>query len=184
MGKKVEARPRYGMMALIIVVMLVFGFFQEYIKIATNHYLQVSAQIDSFDQLTEEERRQAFNEVARPMPNSKSNYEGFSFFHRVNRPLIGYSKWAGTFVFIALHMFSVILVVRYWLGNYQKTKSIVVLYVAVLILAAVGLAFGKTFGFQKEGYEFARKLLGALQSLVPLMVLLPGFYLLTKKTSV
>ncbi len=169
---------------LLVFVGIVFGFFQERVKIETNFILEQAVNIQGYAQMSGPERVAALQMFRKDHPfDYYFNHEPVEVLMRLDEGQLVVLKWMAALVFLVLNAAIVIKAFSLWTGSKNLTRQIVVAYLGFLLVAVAVFTVSRFFGHGTEGYGFARKILGALQSPVPLMILVPAYSLLINTTA-
>jgi hypothetical protein len=169
---------------LLVFIGIVFGFFQERVKIETNFILEHAVNIQGYAQMTVPERVTSLQAFRKDHPfDYYFNHEPVELLMRLDEGQLVVLKWIAALAFLVLNAAIVIKAFSLWTGSKALTKQIVLAYVGFLFVAIAVYGISRLLGHSAEGYGFARKILGALQSPVPLMILIPAYSLLTNSTS-
>lgn len=164
--------------AVVLLVALAFGFVQEYIKINLNYVIEIGSQIPGFFQMDAEQKmawidymKQHSTQDFYHTPNH------ITWFYTLELSTLNRLKWIFTLLFALVYLgFNSILI--YWISHEkQKVRWLVVLYAVAFALALLLYLVGMLSGFAQQVYPVSRKIVGALQSLVPLMILVPAIWL-------
>lgn len=160
--------------ATVVLIGLVAGYFQENVKIAINFTLDCAqyAGWDSQSIAGRSQQLEAFR-VNRPSDYYYNHNPIESLAHLTVGQLKAL-KWAFSLLLIAFYW------ILTWIGlrkSYKGKFPVRVLhygYVGLLVLCATIFAFGKFFQIA-PAYDVAREILGWLQSVVPLLLLVLGY---------
>lgn len=168
---------------LVVAAALVFGFFQERVKVELNFVAEHAVKISGYDQMSFEQRASSLQNFRKyhPFDYYYSHDELPVLLHFSMREL-SIVKWGLALFFLIVNGAMVILCFNWWVGNTNLTKTIIAMYFLFLILAVLVYLATKMVGLEHKGYGFARKILGALQSPVPLMILIPAYTLYFKSS--
>lgn len=151
--------------ALVFVVYLVWGNYQERIKIDTNFLLDYAAYVLNYDSLTAEQRGVAIEQVA---PEVVFDYY---YNHPRVAPLLKFTtgqlnkfKWGFTLIctLICLGTSWLILYLLYT-GSFWKRWTLI-LFGGVFALSLLVYGTGMLTGTLAQLYPASRKLMGAIQS--------------------
>lgn len=164
----------------IIILMLFVGFFQEQVKIGINYILDHAQLVAYYDNISPSERNDAMADLKSGTDLSYDYYHSASipsFLFHLSTSGLKVFKWVLTLGSVAVHFIAVYFVLFLWFGAMQFRLGMLISYLSVFALAAVVYVLGAFLGFGDKGYAFSRELLGALQSMVPLMFLAPAMWL-------
>lgn len=166
-----KRRPAW---VLVLIGMLIFGFYQERAKIQLNHYIQVLDQNPNLEDLSPELREQWWD--ANPQPKRIHYYimEGtWTGFHGYSQQELMRMKWALS-AGILLVFFGLDALFLRTTGHLDRWPWLVVMYgIAGTIMATFVLLVPG-----KSGYSVAHEFLAFLQSPLPslLIVLVPSLF--------
>ncbi|MFZ6050975.1 hypothetical protein [Halocola ammonii] len=173
--KKTGRKRVYRLSAIgLLIVMLAFGFYQERVKIGMNFYLDLGDRVSGFYNESPEKREELFFQYRHRMnrdPYSSSIH--LSWLNHFDRSTISALKWVFTLVFTIVHLGLAMAILWLWFGERKYLRWLVLFYGVVFVLAGAIFIFGKLTGTHDATYQVTRKLMGALQSAVPLMVFFP-----------
>lgn len=162
---------------LITVLMFAFalGFFQEKVKISVNYLIEQGSSIDGFDSLSSSERQRAIEERRIHAPfDYYHNHTTVSWLFHFNIHELILMKWvitAGSLLLFAVVNIMLLSIVQ---SGFSLTRVVILTYIVLVSIAFGIYAFGIVANFREESYAFSRKILGALQSIIPSMVIWPA----------
>jgi hypothetical protein len=163
---------------LLLAITLSMGFVQELVKININYHLDVGDKIPGYFDGNAERRAQLMQENQLHMPyDYYHNHMPINLLHRFSRSRLVQLKWVFTFLFVAVFLVLNLSVMHLIDNSRQLKQWTVMLYLGFFILSFAIYLMGKPFGHQEEAYAVSRKIVGALQSVVPLMLILPGWWI-------
>jgi len=168
------------------MLMVVFGYIQEDVKIKLNHYAQVGdhyldfysyqhLECDWEPECMYESRKDWWDRFA---PMSRTSFyvtrDTFDVFHRMGPGELKRLKW-GLMVAIVLGFFVLDAMFLRAAGVGERWKLLMLIYGASGLVTAVFWALDGQAGQNEAGYNVAREVLGFLQSPLPslMLVLLP-----------
>ena len=159
----------------VLLLALIFGNFQEKVKLSLNNVIKYSEQIPGYDELGNEVREKMVDEIiaSRPVDFFNSN-NSFSFFFKYNKSGLNKLKWVLALVFIGVFFLFNSAILHLWFNDKSLLKFLLLAYLVLSVLSIAFFGFGKMVGDPLAGYGVARKILGALQSLIPVMILFPA----------
>ena len=170
----------------VLMLMVVFGYIQEDVKIKLNHYAQVGdhyldfysyqhLECDWEPECMYESRKDWWDRFA---PMSRTSFyvtrDTFDVFHRMGPGELKRLKW-GLMVAIVLGFFVLDAMFLRAAGVGERWKLLMLIYGASGLVTAVFWALDGQAGQNEAGYNVAREVLGFLQSPLPslMLVLLP-----------
>jgi hypothetical protein len=145
----------YLLLAPIIILLLLIGFYREFIFTSINSVMLNILKSKDFN-------HSGFH----------ANLLAFIYF------ILYFIKWALTFLFTFIYFFFACLSIFI---VYRNTKYVMIcgcFFIAVFLLAFIFMGMGYVFHKYDLFYLFARKLMGLAQSPALLMILIPAFKLL------
>jgi hypothetical protein len=172
-----KSRKTIGIVVVLLSA-LVFGFIQEYIKINLNYVIDMGSQIPGFFEMDIEKKMAWIEYVKQHSTQDFYNTpNNITWFYELELSTLNKLKWVLTLVFVLVYFaFNTILI--YWIsGENQLVRWMIALYIAAFAFALLLYLSGKLVGSVQQVYPVSRKVVGALQSLVPLMILVPAFWL-------
>lgn len=149
----------------VFALYVVWGSFQERVKIDTNFLLDFSAHVSDYDTLTAEERGLAIDRIAPKVPfDYYYNHSRVSSLLQLTRVQLGKFKWGFTLFAVALCL-GVTWLILYLLYNARKWRRFTLVAFGGIFALGLGIyAFGAATGNLTEMYPASRKLIGAIQS--------------------
>lgn len=165
---------RRPLWALVLMGMLVFGFYQERAKIQLNHYIQVLEANPGVVEMSPELREKWWD--VNPQPKRIHYYimEGtWNGFHRYSLPELGRMKWALS-IGILIVFFGLDALFLRTTGHFDRWPWLIVMYAIAGTIMACFLLLVRG----KAGYSVAHEFLAFLQSPLPslLIVLVPSLF--------
>jgi len=161
-----------------------FGFVQENIKVNLNFILEQGDRIPGFFGQDVGKRKELLEQctVFSPLDyyHSHQPIEGF---YGLSRKALVRTKWILTPLFAVVFWWvnSSVLVILFKDRNWRKWLAI-----AYALLFGLGFSIyvvGKFAGIPEATYAVSRKITGGLQSLIPLMIMVPARYLYLRMQS-
>jgi hypothetical protein len=144
--------------ALIIIVLLIIGFYREFV------FKNINALIQAIDADMDYE-----------MPSSLNFLSGYQYQTLIN------IKWVLTIVFAALYLIISMITIKVIFDNQKFRKITMMVFLAVTLLSGIFILLGFLIKSRNDNmYEIARFLMGILQSPIILMLLIPAFKLAEK----
>ncbi|HCY47026.1 MAG TPA: hypothetical protein DHU89_10090 [Flavobacteriales bacterium] len=158
-----------GAVICFVIATLALGLFQERVKISINFNLKSASLIDDYHSLDAESRMRAIqkSKIGRPYDYYYS-HDSVDLLYRLNVRELSVLKWLGSILFAFGH-----LCLGLWLLKTLRLKFgkwLVQGYVLLFGSAAVAYIVGVILGV--DFYLLARRIVGFLQSPLPVIVLL------------
>lgn len=164
-----------------VPIFIAVGFFQDFLKVNINYYADTAGQISGFYQLSATERQKALENATPDFPFDYYYSHGkLDLLNRMSAQSIQFFKWTVALFFIALHLVLVLWAYRRldWPSN--RMRAAIVFYAVCMFISLFFLGLGKWVNMPAQGYAVARRLLGFLQSPMPLVLTLMAAWLYLK----
>ncbi len=155
-----------------IVGFIALGFVQERAKVSINYYLDRSDSEPAFFDFPPERRDAWLNEHAIDAPyDYYYNHARVKWYDELSRKQLELLKWMYALIFIVLHVLLSHWALHMWRAPREMLVTIYIGTTAMMVLSL--LFFGASrYGGGEAAYNVARKLLGFIQSPLPLVLLL------------
>lgn len=149
----------------VFALYVVWGSFQERVKIDTNFLLDFSAQVSNYDSLTPEDRGAAIDRIAPDVPfDYYYSHPRVSSLLEMTRGQLGKFKWGFTLFAVVLCL-GVTWLILYLLYRARKWRRFTLIAFGGIFALGLGIyAIGAITGNLAEMYPASRKLIGAIQS--------------------
>ncbi len=163
---------------LLLISGVVFGFFQEYLKINVNFMIEAGESIPRFYEMDISTKKAWVEYYQKTAPQD--------FYHKPKtiEALFGMNygslikiKWALAISFVVVYLILNSIIIRLATGNRAAMLWIGYLYIVFFGLALIIFLVGKLTPYSESTYIMSREILGGLQSLVPLMFMAPAIWL-------
>jgi hypothetical protein len=150
--------------------MIGFGFFQENMKVAINFQLDYLNRKPELQLLFGKEREEAIALIA-PVSNIDYyyNHQRFNFLYDLTSSELSKLKWAHTLIFTLVYFFLNLLAAKIWTGV-SYFKPIGIFYGGLFSMALLVYALGLAIGWEGPFYGVSRKIVGVLQSPLPVLI--------------
>ena len=163
---------------LLIVGLVVFaislGFYQEQLKVSINYILENAPRISGFYGLNEEEKHQAIEAQRYNAPfDYYHSHDTLRWLYRLNEQGLQRLKWAVTFISLLVFFAINATLLSLLEGNGRVLTRLAMTYIVFTALAFAIYALGKLISMPDQTYAISRRITGAMQSLVPVMILWP-----------
>lgn len=163
---------------LLLLVAIAFGFALEMVKVNVNYILEFSAFIPDYNQLDAVGRKSGLDAIAIDAPyDYYHNHRKITWLYGFDQSRLNMLKWlvtlAGVGFFLLVHLLLVKWITRekFWI------RTTFILYILFFVLSFLIYLLGKWTGTLDQAYGISRKIAGALQSLVPMMLILPAWWI-------
>jgi hypothetical protein len=146
---------KYGYLVVIVIVLLLLGYYRDFVFRTINSMLQAHDYETTFDP-----------------PFSMGFLKDCSYDGLLTL------KWLLTIVFSLVYLATTLITLRILFNNKKSGSVTIGLYVALMLVSGLFMLCGFLFeATSLRMYEFARYLMGMAQSPVILMILIPAFKL-------
>jgi len=169
----------------LVVMAVGLGFFQEQLKVSINYILENAPNIEGFYALDEQQKHNAIEARRFESPfDYYHSHQTLRWLYAFNEAELQRLKWIVTVVsLLVFYAFNAVLL-SVLEGGRHIWLRLGVMYIAFTLLAFGVYALGRLIGMPEQTYSISRRITGALQSLVPLMILWPFLRLLKLKNAV
>jgi len=167
----------FKLSALLILAFSV-GFYQEKVKISVNYLIEYGSVISGFDTMTATERAQAIDQQRIHAPfDYYHNHSTADWLFRFTIRELTVLKWIITGCSLMVFAFLNLTILKVVQSTFSLTRFLILTYL-VLVLFSFGIyAIGIAVHSVEEAYAFSRKIIGALQSIIPAMIIWPAVVL-------
>jgi hypothetical protein len=164
-----------------LALSIMFGFYQENVKIDINYQLEFGEKYPGFFQQTPEIRKQMIQEKTPYAPfDYYYSHPRIEWLNHFSQEQLGIAKWIWTLIATMVFLFFNGCILYLLYRERILLRWLIFAYSGAFALALVIFACGKIVGHQDEFYAISRKVMGALQSLVPVMIFIPAWRLYKK----
>lgn len=164
-----------------VPIFIAVGFFQDYLKVNINYYADTAQKIPGFYQLSDSDRQKALEEATPDFPFDYYYSHGkLDLLNSMSEQNIQIFKWAVALFFIGVHLLLVLWAYRRMNWPSSRMRAAVLFYGACMLTSLFFLGLGKWVDMPAQGYAVARRLLGFLQSPMPLVLTLMAAWLYLK----
>ena len=161
---------------LMLVVLAIFsGFYQEKLKISINYIIDEGAKVTDFNTLAPEMKMECIERARVNAPfDYYHNHRTISWLYHFDTRQLSVLKWVVTGFFLMWF-----LVINRWLlmalnVNREVLRFLPWIYGALVLLSLILFATGAITGFQQSAYTLSRRIMGALQSVIPILIIWPA----------
>lgn len=160
---------------LLLILSLMVGFYQERLKISINYLLKEGGRISGYNEMSCEERASGIEKKRRDAPfDYYHNHSTIHWLFNLNASELTLLKWIVTAVSLVAFALLNFLLLRALGVELYYIRILLYVYAALTTIAFSVYCLGYVLGFVNEAYAFSRKILGALQSIVPAMICWPA----------
>jgi hypothetical protein len=189
MGKEVLAcryqidfnnmRYRYAWIAVLLAIAIVAGFVQEYVKVNINYVLEMGGKMPGFFDQDATTRKVWIETMRVDAPyDYYHNHSRLEALYSLSEKNLVILKWVVTVVFVTLFMVINTMLLFMTTRRREVIRWTLWLYLFFFVLSFGVYLFGWFTGTLEQAYGISRKIVGGLQSMVPLMLLLPATWLM------
>lgn len=173
---------RYLIIFILFSSGVVGGFELEHWKIAVNYLIEHQNQLSAWDQWSEVERRDHAESTKLDLHyDYYYEHSPIDFLFTRSMGQLAWMKWILTGAGVLFFLIMSAAILHLLFPEWSALRLLLVGY-ALAFAVAVLLYLGfKMIGHAGQGYAISRKILGALQSFVPLMLYIPAGFLLKQK---
>lgn len=161
---------------IVLFVGILFGYGQEYVKIAVNFSTECSAYGD-WDQMSGQERLEHLKKCRLNRPTDYyHNHKPLALLTNLSRLQLALLKWGAAFLFVIFYWGLARWGLRKAFGHEFPIKFLDLGSAGMAVLCVMVFGLGYVLGLP-PAYDVAREILGGLQSLVPFVMLVLGYSL-------
>jgi len=176
---------RYMLIVALLIAAFAVGFFQEYVKVNINYIVETGDRLPGFFEQDASVKKQWLNEVQVDAPyDYYYNHGKFEALYGFSRSGLTTLKWIMTVFFVIVFLGINLLLLHLLTQQRTVLKWTMLLYLVFFVLSFGIYLFGKLTGTFEQAYAVSRRIVGALQSLVPLMLVLPAVWLMRTKMEI
>ena len=159
----------------LLILALGLGFYQEQLKISINYLLEEGTNLSSYNEKNAIERKAWIENNRRDAPfDYYHNHTTIQWLYHFDMRQLSILKWVVTgFFLVAFCSLNITLLNTVQRGR-SLTRLLMVTYAVLVSFAFLVYLSGKVTGFTNESYAFSRKIFGALQSIIPAMIIWPA----------
>jgi len=172
---------------LIIIAVLIgifFGFLQEFVKVNINYTLEAGDKILGFYEQNATTKKAWIQQTAVDAPfDYYHNHKKIDSLLNLDKSQLDILKWVVTLIFIAVFLTINVLILKLITNDRKLIIWFIKLYGVFFLIAAMLYVFGKLTNTLTQSYAVSREIAGGLQSMVPVMLALPAWWLL-KRTQI
>jgi hypothetical protein len=162
-------------LSFLFVLAIVSGFYQEKLKISINYILEQGIRYSDFYNLAPEQKQDLLERGRIDAPfDYYHNHKTISWLFNFNERELSLLKWVVTAVGLVWFLLLNIMILR--LLNVQKevVRVLPIIYLVLVVLAYSIYALGLVGFNQGHCYAVSRKIIGALQSIIPILIMWPA----------
>jgi len=170
---------------VLVLLGLAMGFYQEKLKISINYILDQSSQMPEFFEATPEQKIQWIESNRFDTPfEYYHNHATVDWLYKLNQRELVILKWVITLLFTMFFLGLNALLLRFLYVKASSFKLMLWFYAGITTVAFGLYALGILTSDQNHFYAISRKLMGALQSMVPVMIIWPAHRLWSQKNNI
>ena len=166
---------------IALLVGIVCGFFEEFVKININYTIEVGDHISGFYDQDITTKKQWVAETAIDAPfDYYHNHKRIDALLNLNKKELTLLKWLVTLVSIVVFLVINVIILKLITEDRKLIGWFVKLYCVFCLIAGLIFIFGKLTNTLSQSYAVSREIAGGLQSMVPLLIAVPGWWLWKK----
>lgn len=152
------------------LAMIAFGFFQENVKVAINFQIDYLSRYPQLEQLSGSSRAEALEKLA-PVSNIDYyyNHHRFEMLSYLSKSELSTLKWLHTLGFTLMYLGMNLLAAFFWTGK-RLFGPINLFYAGLFTMALCIYLVGVLVGWIPPFYAVSRKIIGVLQSPLPVLI--------------
>jgi hypothetical protein len=166
---------RLPLILVLLLVSIVSGFYQEKLKISINYILEQGGRYPDFDRLNPEEKQKVIESARADAPfDYYHNHETITALYRFDAQDLAGLKWAVTGGFLIWFLLLNFIMLRTLGVQENAIRSLPIIYLSLAMLALIIYAGSKVGLNADHCYAVSRKIMGALQSIIPTFIIWPA----------
>lgn len=161
-----------------LILAVITGFVQERLKVNVNYLIENGDKMNGFFDQSAETKREwlEFSKIDAPY-DYYHNHGRLEFLLNFSRKQLTILKWAITVIFVGVFLVINAYLLKGLTGSRDLLIWCVRLYLIFFALSFGIYLFGVLTGSATQAYGISRKIVGGLQSLIPFMILMSGYWL-------
>ncbi len=165
--------------AMLLIVAIVLGFVLEMIKVNINYLLDTSTKFPTYIMANAKERQAMIESQKMYIPyDYYHNHQQLNFLFAFSNTDLQKIKWLVTILGTVFFLLINLRIVKHITKEARILKWTLWLYLFFFLLSFAIYFIGKMTGTLENAYGVSRKIAGGLQSLSPLMLIIPGWWLM------
>ena len=160
---------------ILVLLAIVSGFYQEKLKISINYILDEGAKMPGFDLLPPDEKMEWIEKARVSAPfDYYHNHHTISWLYHFDSKQLSILKWVVTGFFLLWFLLLNTFLLKTLLVPHDVVRYVPLIYGALIVLALLLFAIGAFTGHQQNAYTLSRRIMGALQSVIPVLIIWPA----------
>lgn len=173
---------RYLIILTLFISGLVGGFELEHWKVAVNYIIEHQSQLNSWDEWNDGERRRHAEATKLDLQyDYYYEHRPIDFLYSRSMGQLAMMKWILTGLGIIFFYLVGAAILKLLFPEWRALRLWFAGYALAVAAAVIIFLLFKMIGHPGHGYAISRKVLGGLQSFVPLMLYIPAGFLLKQK---
>jgi hypothetical protein len=166
---------RASKLAVLIFLALVSGFYQEKLKISINYILEQGARTPGFFEQTPDVKYEWIEHARVSAPfDYYHNHQTITWLYHFDSRQLLMLKWGVTGFFLLWFLMLNILLLRTLSISDEITRYIPLLYGSLILISLILYGAGSISGQHQIAYTLSRRVMGALQSVIPVLIIWPA----------
>jgi hypothetical protein len=160
---------------MLILLAVVSGFYQEKLKISINYILDEGSKMPGFFLLSPNEKMEWIEKARVSAPfDYYHNHRTISWLYHFDSKQLSMLKWAVTGFFLLWFLLLNTFLLKALSVPDDLTRYLPWVYGILIAVALVVYALAAFSGFQQSAYTLSRRIMGALQSVIPALIIWPA----------
>lgn len=160
---------------MLVLLAVISGFYQEKLKISINYILDEGSKMPGFDLLSPNEKMEWIEKARVSAPfDYYHNHHTISWLYHFDSKQLSMLKWAVTGFFLLWFLLLNTFLLRALFVPKDVVRFLPWVYGTLIAVALLIYAFAAVSGFQQSAYTLSRRIMGALQSVIPVLVIWPA----------
>jgi hypothetical protein len=161
------------LVVFLVIAMLGFGYFQEFVKVNINYHLDLIGMIDHYDSLEKVDRLAEGERLRVAVPyDYYHSHQRIDFLFDLEQKQVVMLKWISAAAFILMHFAVCWIILSLLYGRSPYHRWLIYIYGAVSIGVVLSYLLA-SFTQSAPIYQISRKMLSFIQSILPLMLIYP-----------
>lgn len=160
---------------ILVLLAIVSGFYQEKLKISINYILDEGSKMQGFFLLSPNEKMEWTEKARVSAPfDYYHNHRTISWLYHFDSRQLSMLKWAVTGFFLCWFLLLNTFLLKVLSVPDDLIRYLPWVYCILIALALLIFAFAAFSGFQQSAYTISRRIMGALQSVIPVLIIWPA----------
>ena len=175
---------RIGKLTMLIFLAVVSGFYQEKLKISVNYILEQGAKMPGFDEQSPDRKKEWIERARVSAPfDYYHNHQTIAWLYRLDARQLSMLKWAITGFFLLWFLALNIMLLKALSASNEIIRYLPLIYGSLIVISLILYGAGSILGQQQIAYALSRRVMGALQSVIPVLIIWPASWLWNRSNS-